>query len=282
VECTCYYSKQFNALRNLCIGEDQFILSLSRSKSWSAKGGKSGSNFCKTLDNQFVLKEISSIELEAFLESAALYFEYLYNAVFQQVPTILGKIYGVYTVKFKTSNGKQWSKDIIVMENLFYAHNNITQIYDLKGSKRSRYVNPKDSEVLLDQNLLEVMFTSPLWVHTHSKAKLGASIWNDTLFLSSLGVMDYSLLVGIDNTSKQIVVGIIDYIRKYTWDKYFENLLKSSGIMGGKGVDPTVISPDQYKLRFREAINFYVIPVPHKYSNYYLRNPVEQEEEEET
>ncbi len=82
-------------------------------------------------DNRFVLKEVSPIELEAFLESAPLYFEYLSNAIFHQVPTILGKIYGVYTVKFKNSSGKQWSKDLIVMENLFYSCPNITQVHNI-------------------------------------------------------------------------------------------------------------------------------------------------------
>lgn len=54
-----------------------------------------------------------------------------------------------------------------------------------------------------------VMFSSPLWIDEGSKSRLEAAIWNDTLFLSQLGVMDYSLLTGIHQQSAQFVVGII-------------------------------------------------------------------------
>ncbi len=37
------------------------------------------------------------------------------------------------------------------------------------------------------------------------------------LFLSNLNVMDYSLVVGVDAERKELVVGIVDYIRTFTW-----------------------------------------------------------------
>lgn len=116
------------------------------------------------------------------------------------------------------------------------------QIFDLKGSMRNRKVNAtgKENEVLLDENLVEckslnfsvaffltgqaklavlvqvsnvslytVMYQSPLFLRAHSKEILRGSLHNDTLFLSRLNVMDYSLLVGIDETSQELVVGIV-------------------------------------------------------------------------
>lgn len=38
---------------------------------------------------------------------------------------------------------------------------------------------------------------------------------------------------------------------QYTWDKQVETWVKKSGILGGAGKDPTVISPKQYSRRFR-------------------------------
>ena len=35
------------------------------------------------------------------------------------------------------------------------------------------------------------------------------------------------------------------------WDKQVETWVKKSGILGGAGKDPTVISPKQYCRRFR-------------------------------
>jgi len=245
-------------------GDERFIESLSRCQNWNAKGGKSGSTWAKTLDDRFLLKQVSRVELESFLEFAPLYFEYICKSFFHKVPTALAKIFGIYSVRWKNSSGKLLKKDLIVMENLFY-NKTISQIYDLKGSVRGRYVhNPIQDEVLLDENLLQITYTSPICIYEHSKTLLGQAVWNDTAFLSSLNVMDYSLVVGIDQENEELVVGIIDYMRRYTLDKQLETLLKSSGIMGGRGKVPTVISPKQYKVRFRDAMWMYFVMVPSK------------------
>ena len=51
---------------------------------------------------------------------------------------------------------KTVKKVLAVMENLFY-QKNVTRIFDLKGSLRSRYVED-ESQVLLDENLLNSLF----------------------------------------------------------------------------------------------------------------------------
>lgn len=79
--------------------------------------------------------------------------------------------------------------------------------------------------------------------------------------------MDYSLLVGVDEEKHELVLGIIDFVRQYTWDKHLETWVKSSGILGGqKNVSPTVISPKQYKKRFRKAMSTYFLMVPDQWS----------------
>ena len=47
-----------------------------------------------------------------------------------------------------------------------------------------------------------------------SAGRLGAALAADTAFLASLGVMDYSLLLGVDRQNRQLVVGIIDFVRQ--------------------------------------------------------------------
>ena len=98
-------------------------------------------------------------------------------------------------------------------------------------------------------------------VHEFSKDILIKSVLNDTLYLSNLSVVDYSILAGVDEHNKEIIVGIIDYIRQYTWDKRLESQVKSVGMIAGKAT-PTVISPDSYKTRFRAAIDRYFMVVP--------------------
>jgi 1-phosphatidylinositol-3-phosphate 5-kinase len=74
--------------------------------------------------------------------------------------------------------------DVLVMENLLFERH-VTRLYDLKGSTRSRY-NPDSNgsdKVLLDENLLEVMPTSPIFVGNKAKRLLERAVWNDTAFL---------------------------------------------------------------------------------------------------
>lgn len=89
-----------------------------------------------------------------------------------------------------------------------------------------------------------------------------------SLILQSIDVMDYSLLVGIDEDRNELVIGIIDFMRQYTWDKHLETWVKTSGILGGlKSDSPTIISPKQYKKRFRKAMTSYFLTVPDQWSS---------------
>jgi 1-phosphatidylinositol-3-phosphate 5-kinase len=79
--------------------------------------------------------------------------------------------------------------------------------------------------------------------------------------------MDYSLLVGIDEDKHELVLGIVDFVRTFTWDKKLESWVKETGIFGGGGREPTIVSPKQYKVRFREAMERYFLMVPDKFTN---------------
>lgn len=267
---TCYYAKQFDALRRKCCPtEMDFIRSLSRCKKWGAQGGKSNVFFAKTLDDRFIIKQVTKTELESFIKFAPEYFKYLSDSLCTGCPTCLAKVLGIYQVTTKNAKGgKEVRMDLMAMENLLFGRN-ITRLYDLKGSARSRYNadSSGSNKVLLDQNLLEAMPTSPIFVGNKAKRLLERAVWNDTSFLASIYVMDYSLLVGVDEERHELVLGIIDFLRQYTWDKHLETWVKASGILGGpKNTSPTVISPMQYKKRFRKAMSTYFLMVPDQWT----------------
>lgn len=73
----------------------------------------------------------------------------------------------------------------MVMENLTYNRNIIRQ-YDLKGALFERYTFDAAGaeDVLLDQNFVEDMNNSPLYVSHKAKRVLQRAIWNDTSFLN--------------------------------------------------------------------------------------------------
>ncbi|XVF35214.1 hypothetical protein REPUB_Repub18cG0126200 [Reevesia pubescens] len=267
---TCYYAKRFESLRRTCCpSELDFIRSLSRCKKWGAQGGKSNVFFAKTLDDRFIIKQVTKTELESFIKFGPAYFKYLSDSINKRSPTCLAKILGIYQVSSKhLKGGKELKMDVLVMENLLFRRH-VTRLYDLKGSSRSRY-NPDTSgsnKVLLDQNLIEAMPTSPIFVGSKAKRLLERAVWNDTSFLALIDVMDYSLLVGVDEEKHELVLGIIDFMRQYTWDKHLETWVKTSGILGGpKNTSPTVISPEQYKKRFRKAMTAYFVMMPDQWS----------------
>ncbi|KAM0788818.1 hypothetical protein ACM66B_002904 [Microbotryomycetes sp. NB124-2] len=266
--CKIFFAEQFDALRRNCGCSTQYIESLARCIQWESSGGKSKVNFLKTKDDRFIVKEISRLEMDALLRFAPAYFEYMSKAIFHGLPTILAKIFGFYRIGLRNpTTGKVMRLDVLVMENLFYERH-LSQVFDLKGSTRNRKVTvspDKPNEVLMDENLLQMANTHPLYVREESKRLLKAAIFNDTLFLSNLNVMDYSLVVGVDSVKQELVVGIVDFIRTYTWDKRLESWVKDSAFLGGgssKAGGPTIITPKQYKQRFREAMEGYFLLSP--------------------
>lgn len=222
MSCKIFFTEHFDVFRKICDCQENFIQSLSRCVKWDSNGGKSGSGFLKTLDDRFIIKELSHAELEAFIKFAPSYFEYMAQAMFHDLPTTLAKVFGFYQIQVKSSisSSKSYKMDVIIMENLFY-EKKTTRIFDLKGSMRNRHVEQtgKANEVLLDENMVEYIYESPIHVREYDKKLLRASVWNDTLFLAKMNVMDYSLVIGIDNEGYTLTVGIIDFIRTFTWDK---------------------------------------------------------------
>ncbi|KAL8120754.1 putative 1-phosphatidylinositol-3-phosphate 5-kinase FAB1C [Apium graveolens] len=267
---TCYFPKQFDVLRKKCgCSQIDLVRSLSRCKRWSAQGGKSNVYFAKSSDERFVIKQVTKTELESFEEFAPEYFKYMSDSLDSRTPTCLAKVLGIFQVTVRhLKGGKESKMDLMVMENLFFRRN-ISIVYDLKGSARSRYNSDTTgvNNVLLDMNFLEALQTNPMFLGSKAKRSLERAVWNDTSFLASVDVMDYSLLVGVDEESKELVLGIIDYMRQYTWDKHLETWVKSSGILGGpKNAAPTIVSPKQYKKRFRKAMTTYFLTVPDLWS----------------
>ncbi|KAK7913748.1 hypothetical protein WMY93_013959 [Mugilogobius chulae] len=264
--CRIYYAEEFHKMREVIMesSEEDFVRSLSHCVNWQARGGKSGAVFYATEDDRFILKQMPRLEVQSFLDFAPHYFTYITGATQQKRPTALAKILGVYRIGYKNSqNNTEKKLDLLVIENLFYGRK-MAQVFDLKGSLRNRNVKTDSGKescevVLLDENLLKLIHDNPLYIRSHCKSILRAAIHSDAYFLSSHLIIDYSLLVGRDDATDQLVVGIIDYIRTFTWDKRLEMVVKS---MGGQGKMPTVVSPELYRARFCEAMDKYFLMVP--------------------
>ncbi|KAF2022244.1 hypothetical protein BU24DRAFT_384801 [Aaosphaeria arxii CBS 175.79] len=258
-QCKIFYAQSFDALRRKCGVADRFVESLSRCSKWDSKGGKSKSIFLKTLDDRFVLKSLSPVEVQAFFRFGPNYFAFTHQNLFKGLPSVIAKMFGLFQVQIKTPKGQDFDWFMLVMENLFYDREP-SRRYDLKGSMRNRKAQStgERDEVLLDENLVDIIYSeAPIFVREHTKKLLKASVWNDTLFLSQQNVMDYSLMAGFDDQHHEIIVGIIDCIRTYTWDKKLESWIKDRGKN-----KPTITSPKDYRNRFRIAMEKYILQAP--------------------
>ncbi|GAW06574.1 1-phosphatidylinositol-3-phosphate 5-kinase [Lentinula edodes] len=272
ISCTVLYPEQFDALRRTYGCEKSMVESLARCIKWNATGGKSGSAFLKTKDDRFIAKELSRPELQTMETFAPAYFDYMSSAVSANRPTLLAKVFGCYKLTFKKTGisdkgqGKSKQMNLLVMENLFYDRR-FSKIYDLKGSTRNRHVQStgRENEVLLDENLVQTAHITPFYLREHSKRILRGALYNDSKFLADINVMDYSLVCGVDSHNNELVVGIVDYIRTYTWDKKLESWVKETAFLGGGRGEPTIITPRQYRQRFMSAMERYFPLIPDRW-----------------
>ena len=66
-------------------------------------------------------------------------------------------------------------------------------------------------------------------------------------------MVDYSLLIGIDTTTKTLVVGIVDYCREFSF-----GLRIYGGVTGGR----TIVAPKDYRERFCGQMDRFLMHVP--------------------
>ena len=268
IDVIVYFPKQFEALRiTYFCSFDDLIYSLTRFTKWkSNSGGKSKALFFKSQDNKLLFKSVSKQEFKMFIDTAGQYFHHNARYLFHKMPSALAKVLGAFKIKIRHQTKEKYY--LLLMENVFYGidkKNPFTKTYDLKGSLINRYITKtqmKKQEVLLDSNFKEDFNGEPIVLDRSVYELLNLAVHNDTFFLSSINVIDYSLLVVMSDIgeldSRLLKVGIIDYSRQYTWDKKLEHVVKL--IINGLN-NPTIISPNNYRDRFNSAIASYFIGV---------------------
>ena len=104
--------------------------------------------------------------------------------------------------------------------------------FHMQGSMRNRLVDPSGNKmqgkelVLMDENFLRMACEKPFYVRQNTKSALIKAVQDDAKFLCEIKVMDYSLLVGKNEITHDLVVGIIDYLRPFSIDKMIESQVK--------------------------------------------------------
>ena len=285
-----YYTRHFEAFRIL-YGSSyfEFLYSIIKSQEWSSvSGGKSKAHFFKSWNEKFVVKCLSELEFNMFINSCFHYFVHNNKYFFFKMPSSLVKVLGAYRIKITTN--KKNVLFCVIMENLNYLldSKNASMItYDLKGSEINRYIKTKEpGKVLMDTNFVEDFGGEPLPLDQKIYTLFLCAISNDTKICRNMEVIDYSLLCIMidykedgeneeekikkpylkkvydrgDNEGKVqfIRLGVLDYFRKYTSDKQLETLFKT---IINKFNDPTVVNPKKYDERFFKKLSSYFIGI---------------------
>ncbi|KAG0142834.1 hypothetical protein CROQUDRAFT_662003 [Cronartium quercuum f. sp. fusiforme G11] len=174
-----------------------YLLSLTAKYILSELGspGKSGSFFYFSRDYRFIIKTIHHGEHKFLRRILHQYHEH----VKANPHTLLSRFYGLHRVKLPRGPKIHF----VIMNNLFPPHRDIHETYDLKGSAVGREYpeeKAKAGAVLKDLN----------WIHRSKALDLGPmkrglfeeQLKRDTKLLQSLGIMDYSLLIGLHDMDR--------------------------------------------------------------------------------
>ncbi|GBB90526.1 hypothetical protein RclHR1_01750025 [Rhizophagus clarus] len=159
--------------------------------------GKSGSFFYFSRDYRFIIKTIHHTEHKFLRKILKEYYEHIRN----NPDTLLSRFYGLHRVKLPHGPKIHF----VIMNNIFPPHRDIHETYDLKGSTVGREYNEADAArnpraVLKDLN----------WINRGRHLELGPEkrklfveqLEKDVALLQRLNIMDYSLLVGLHDTSR--------------------------------------------------------------------------------
>lgn len=186
--------------------------------------GKSGSFFYFSRDYRFIIKTIHHNEHKFLRRILPQY----YAHVKDNPHTLLSRFYGLHPVKLP--HGRKIH--FVIMNNLFPAHKDVHESYDLKGSTVGlEYPEEKAAQnpraVLKDLNWLNRRKT--LELGPEKRALLTEQLRRDSDLLKELGVMDYSLLVGIHSMRR----GNRDNVRRNTLRVFSVSSFSSPAPRGG-------------------------------------------------
>lgn len=153
--------------------------------------GRSGAKFFISKNKKFYVKTIESEDIERLHNILPKYYHYI---VEKHAKTLLPQYLGVYRI---TVDNKETY--LLVMKSVFSTKFKIHKKYDLKGSTVDRQASSKE-KTKENPTFKDNDFTkdnAKLRIGDEVKKDLLQRVRDDVEFLTSLNIMDYSLLVGI-------------------------------------------------------------------------------------
>lgn len=158
--------------------------------------GKSGAKFYLSSDKLFIIKTLTSEEVERMHSFLKYYHPYI---VERHGKTLLPQYLGMY--RLTVDNVEHY---IVITRNVFSNHLSTHRKFDLKGSTVDREASEKELEKELptykDNDFVNQQMK--VYIGEDAKQKLMETLSADVEFLTKLHLMDYSLLLGIHEVER--------------------------------------------------------------------------------
>ncbi|KAL3777547.1 hypothetical protein ACHAW5_010805 [Stephanodiscus triporus] len=160
-----------------------------------ASNARSGQFFFYSHDGRYMIKTLTFAESKFLREILPFYYRHL-----TRFPsTFLTHFYGMFRVCMPDANNQLLH--FVIMRSVFHTKKKISRVWDLKGSTANRKSEPGDS-VGKDLDMLEegrkLRFADP-----GARGAFLEQLRRDATFLARLGIMDYSLLLGLHNCEEE-------------------------------------------------------------------------------
>ena len=178
---------EFNFLQSVC-GNANFIQFISNAKS--------GQFLFYSSDGKYMIKTITTTESKFLRRILPHYFRHCV----ENPNTTLSRFFGMYRVKMYHLERRV---KFIIMNSVFDTDKYLHSFFDLKGSSLGRESKPNET-VKKDNDLRAKLPQSAICLPESVREKMREQLRNDCEFLSSMKIMDYSLLVGIHNKPKHL------------------------------------------------------------------------------
>mmetsp|Transcript_21416 Transcript_21416/g.70952 ORF Transcript_21416/g.70952 Transcript_21416/m.70952 type:complete len:629 (-) Transcript_21416:146-2032(-) len=158
-------------------------------------GSKSGQKFLISADGRYFMKTITKSECKFFRKILPQYYNHMKNSR----NTLLCRFFGLHRIK----PGKL---HLLVMCNIFDTERVVHDRYDLKGSTVGRQVSEaeKKNPTVILKDLDFIKANGKIVVGADRRQQMMTQVQADCNFLQSIGVMDYSLLLGIHWREKAV------------------------------------------------------------------------------
>ena len=303
-----YMPTRFEDIRlRVCnIDTKDYVLSLRETTKERFSEGASGAFLFFSADQKYIIKSMTEEEHHVLMDILPSYHAYL----IEHPKSMLTKFVGCHSVALSYT-GKVY---FCVMRNIFYGAKKIHETYDLKGSwiDRAGALPSAKSKAFTEcrfcdqwyrvgvrrslpgqtcsvrpngKHVAKIIFKDMdvNWKFELNRKvgdRLYAQLCFDADFLCSHGIMDYSLLIGvekhripldgsvdIDSDSESnsrypaafvtapssFTIGVIDVLQQYTWKKKVEHLWKTR--IKGKGKHGiSCVEHTEYADRFKERV----------------------------